>query len=759
MKKMIALTMVLVLCLGLAPAAVATVVDLTPLDTPAVLEWGTHYPYQGDGASEDIPGTTSWSVSGTHQGQFEYSIYEVSDPTEPKYNTHWSSIDQTEGMFSSDDFIIASNEMESGTYYFTVQAVGDRNNYTSSGVARSDSWTYVKPEARLSTPAAVVLTDEDGYPVANLASSGEPYFGGYEFKLFFSNTENGEKKSLYGTWQLSKTPQESYDYKVSNWELQEHGPGYYYLQVRALSNDITKSQNSEWSPMGTSFDFGAVYYKVKDQLDAISSDATAQDIRAAVQTMGDLKAALAADQRKADGVAAKLDALEAQAGVTKSVAVDEALGDTFDAQDVKFVGAALNDLADGASEVKLSVAPLAEGTDLVIPTLYNDTVVTKFSMDVEGVADTSELKVPVRITLPVPSHINPGFLVVLHYDSQGVPVAIKAPELHTYMENGKWMASFVVDHFSNFALTELKQDESTDPEEPTKPEEPTPVEDKLTLSKNAASVRVGGSASITATVSGYGGKSVYAISADADIATVSVRDKTLTLKGVAEGETSVYVIMSDTKAVTLDAAKADPSMKEIKVTVSEAASGSSTGVSGRPSAAPVPTTKPASETFADVVKDSWYEAGVTFVVNKGIFNGVGGGLFAPAENMTRAMLMTVLARLDGQDTNGGENWYAKGMDWAKAQGISDGTALEANVTREQLVTMLYRYAKSPARQADLTAFADGQSVSDWAQSAMEWAVSQGILTGKDGNRLDPQGTATRAEVATILQRYVEKSGK
>lgn len=171
------------------------------------------------------------------------------------------------------------------------------------------------------------------------------------------------------------------------------------------------------------------------------------------------------------------------------------------------------------------------------------------------------------------------------------------------------------------------------------------------------------------------------------------------------------------------------------------------------------TNKPASEQFTDVVKDEWYESGITYVVGKGLFKGVAEGVFAPQSNMTRAMLMTVLARLDGQNTDGGDTWYAKGMAWAMEKNISDGTMPESNVTREQMVTMLYRYAKVGETTGDLSAFTDGDTISDWAKDAMTWAVGQEILKGKDGQRLDPQGTATRAEVATILQRFVEKTGK
>ena len=215
-----------------------------------------------------------------------------------------------------------------------------------------------------------------------------------------------------------------------------------------------------------------------------------------------------------------------------------------------------------------------------------------------------------------------------------------------------------------------------------------------------------------------------------------------------------------TKAVA-DLKAAQAAFKVLTGTKSTS-SGGGGGSSSRPSSRPsttTPTTKPASELFTDVAKDAWYESGVTYVVDKGLFKGVAEGVFAPNNNMTRAMLMTVLARLDGQNTEGGDTWYAKGMAWAMEKEISDGTMPESNITREQMVTMLYRYAKAGKAEGGLSAFVDGDSVSDWAKEAVTWAVNLGILKGKDGQRLDPQGTATRAEVATILQRFVEKTGK
>ncbi len=135
-------------------------------------------------------------------------------------------------------------------------------------------------------------------------------------------------------------------------------------------------------------------------------------------------------------------------------------------------------------------------------------------------------------------------------------------------------------------------------------------------------------------------------------------------------------------------------------------------------------------------------------------SGTGDNKFSPNASTTRGMLMTVLARYAGEDTSGSTPWYQKGMDWAKANGISDGTKPTVNITREQLVTMLYRYAGSPAANGSLSDFSDSASVSSYAVNAMQWAVSNGIVNGS-GDKLNPKNNATRAEVAAILMRFCE----
>ena len=172
------------------------------------------------------------------------------------------------------------------------------------------------------------------------------------------------------------------------------------------------------------------------------------------------------------------------------------------------------------------------------------------------------------------------------------------------------------------------------------------------------------------------------------------------------------------------------------------------------------TEQPSTKTFSDVSSSDWFADAVKYVSDKGMMNGTGTGKFSPADSTTRAMLMTVIARYAGEDTTGSNPWYQKSMEWAKANGVSDGTAPNANITREQLVTMLYRYAKSTGKDVsvgkdtNILSYADATTVSEYAVPAMQWACGAGIVNGANG-KLNPQNNATRAEVAAILMRFCE----
>lgn len=159
--------------------------------------------------------------------------------------------------------------------------------------------------------------------------------------------------------------------------------------------------------------------------------------------------------------------------------------------------------------------------------------------------------------------------------------------------------------------------------------------------------------------------------------------------------------------------------------------------------------------FLDVPAAAWYYDAVCYVYANGMMQGVTDTSFSPDSTMTRAMSWTVLARIDGRAVDGGSPWYARAQAWATAAGISDGTMAEGTVTREQFVTMLWRYAGSPSAFGGLSGFLDASAVSSWAYDAMCWAVSNGIIEGTDGGALSPDTGITRAQAAAIFMRYAE----
>ena len=179
--------------------------------------------------------------------------------------------------------------------------------------------------------------------------------------------------------------------------------------------------------------------------------------------------------------------------------------------------------------------------------------------------------------------------------------------------------------------------------------------------------------------------------------------------------------------------------------------------------------------FGDVAQNAWYYDAVQYVYENGLMDGTGGGAFSPAATTTRGMVVTILYRLAGQPTSASTSafsdvavgqWYSDAVSWASANGIvsgyGDGTfGPKDTVTREQLAAILYRFAQTQSEDVTqtgaLSSFTDGGDTAQWAQSAMSWAVGNGLISGKGNGVLDPQGTATRAEVAAILARFCQNT--
>ena len=191
----------------------------------------------------------------------------------------------------------------------------------------------------------------------------------------------------------------------------------------------------------------------------------------------------------------------------------------------------------------------------------------------------------------------------------------------------------------------------------------------------------------------------------------------------------------------------------------------------------VETEEPApAEPFPDVDENDWFYDEVVYVYENGLMNGVENNQFAPNTATNRAMLATILYRLAGEPAVSGDlpftdvesgTWYTDAVLWAAQNGIVNGLGENTfapmnTLTREQLVTMLYRYAEAEgydvSAAADLSGYPDAGKVQPYAQEAMSWAVAEGIVEGMDGN-LNPAGSATRAQIATILMRFCEGVGK
>ena len=362
--------------------------------------------------------------------------------------------------------------LDSGDYYFTVQARGE-GKYQDGDVAVSPIFTYTKPEAQLE-PITGLKWNAGGIMTWDVPANAERYLG-YETYIYYAETPDGERERVGGTSARDFHTQD----QLWDWMIEAYGEGCYWFSIRGLSADINRWKNSEVSPLCGPYELGNVSQQVNQGLsglldglkggsgdseggegeggstpETVPASTVAQAIQDQVNesglTMRDLANSMTADDGAQGGTLELITKLEELTGVTTTVSVAEEIEETFDMTAVSVVGAGLN--AGSGEEVTLSIGKADKG--VVIPTQYNNTV--QFSMHLEDGEDADpdtlgqQLAIPVSITLPVPTGINPAFLVVLHYlESED-----RYEEIHPYIyrENGSWYASFAVTSFSDFAL-------------------------------------------------------------------------------------------------------------------------------------------------------------------------------------------------------------------------------------------------------------------------------------------------------------------
>ena len=266
------------------------------------------------------------------------------------------------------------------------------------------------------------------------------------------------------------------------------------------------------------------------------------------------------------------------------------------------------------------------------------------------------------------------------------------------------------------------------------------IEDNMNLTSEKDTIYIGEEVTIQNTdVEDYAALLDWEVS-DPEIAEiVSSDDSSVTIKGLKRGDVAVTASIGDfKKSVTIHVL--DKNYEDLK--------GKFQDISGH-----------------------WAEDTILEAVYRGLFNGVSSDLFDPDSAITRAMFVTVLYRMDGApavDQKAGftdvaeSSYYAAAVDWAAKNGIVNGVSEtsfdpDAPITREQMAAILYRYATywelDVSAEADLSAYEDASTVSAYAQAAMQWAVANGVINGTSATTLEPAGTATRAQAATVLVRF------
>ena len=441
----------------------------------------------------DCPGMMYWRADGENQRQYQIDLYyqdPEAGPTLIETVKEWKTT--ANGSMDS-NFRFFWNVRASGEYYFTVRAVGDGVTCVSSAISKSNAWVYEAPEAQLTRPSrprwknvteastAFIYppTDEDN----SLGSVDSLYRVGYQARWWYSatltketkeeviddsngtsavvteeddgDTEEDPTKPVEAGAVLTFYPKH-YEFKPSEKMIGEYGSGYYSVQVRALSGNITKARPSEWSELsmvryvaGADEDLQAIVDRVDKNTDNMNRQLAINNVR----RFGTYKLTelMAADVNNTGAVAA-IQQLENITGNYAQIVVSGGLDDLFPEQNVSVIGAGLN--VDLGETVVFHLG--AAHADEVPSTLYSHAV--RFSMQLLGENGASltpngtELKVPAKITLPVPEDINPTFFTILHHRMDGTVETI--PHVALRKVNDQWYASFIVTSFSDFTMAE-----------------------------------------------------------------------------------------------------------------------------------------------------------------------------------------------------------------------------------------------------------------------------------------------------------------
>lgn len=812
MKKRL-LSLVLSVCMlaAMIPAAfavqVSTPTGLEWCDTPSTIEHvTTTFPNQP--SSEEIfPWDIVWNR--VENGSNRYNIIIYKDGT---------LIDEADWSFDATDIseqlavdLFRQLPRESGTYKFTIQALGDGNEYTDSAIATSVEKVYTAPSEQLATPTnlrwdgATARWDE-------VASAGS-----YGIDWYFSETAEGPFEPAGSTWGWNLDDEDSNSIELEDWVVVNHGAGYYAFKIRALSNDVDEIRPSEISALSPIYSTDGATTTVSDSLDQIITTLDTADIATAVEAVKaldseELRIAMEAD-RSENGVTSKIETIEEKTNIDLKTQV--ALGINMDASKISMTGAKLN-ANEGTAEMTFNISKPEKAA--VVPGAYANAVQFDFQLDGAAPESSGDFAVPIKITMPIPENIVPDKLRILHYGANGIE-EILFP--YVFREGDDWYASFVVTHFSTFVFAEATTAATIGDKEYDTLQEAIDAADsgaKINLYRNSddtvlqvanKSLQIdcgtytirddvdwkltnceksetrddqGHKVIVITYTGGSSSSSGGGSSTPSNLVSVSQNNNgtiSVSPSRAQTGDTVTVTIDPDEGYVLDELIVTDRNGNRVSVTRVSDTEYTFTKPSGvvkveatftedtgeeQPSTSSIP--------FTDVATTAWYYDAVEYMYESGMMNGTSDTTFSPNATTTRAMIVTMLHRLEGEPDASDVNftdiasgmYYADAVAWAQENGVVNGTSEttfspDQAITREQLATILYRYAQVKGYDVtasnNLDAYTDASQISAYALTAMQWANAEGLITGNTATTINPTGNATRAEVATILMRFAE----
>lgn len=433
---------------------------LPPLDAPTDLSW-----------AGDYPGDIRCKSGALFQDHLLWTLYQVGNPTPlARRETAYSGRYDPDSWRVDDLFWRSYRDYpdrESGDYYFTVQAVGDEEQYKDSPVVTSPIWHYERPEAELTAPTGLHWEGQTACWSDEINRAADLY--GYEIQFRCVAPETGAETGTKYTLTMDELSSGGLKHTLQDWVKDLLGSGTCQFRLRAVSGDITRFRHSQWSAFSaesTQLTAPSTVAKALDQLltnyqpeagSTTLDKAQAENLKQAVAEKKDeLERTLCSGDGGSTEVAEKLQALEALVGGPATVTVTgDAPEEIKDAQSgVSIVGASLNGAAGSAVSLKIDRAETAGAEASINPAQYHNTI--PFSMTLQGV-DAQEqhqpLAVPVLITLPLPSSIRPSFLVLLHETSSGWQ-EIRPYQVFYNDELQQYCVRFTVTSFSDFAFAQ-----------------------------------------------------------------------------------------------------------------------------------------------------------------------------------------------------------------------------------------------------------------------------------------------------------------